>query len=221
MIDNNFLPENTKKIFDLIAKEKFFQDYVLVGGTALSLQIQHRLSEDLDFIYDAETIPITKIKRFINSKFKNNYRILKEDGDYQIDFLISNVKLTFFSTGAVLVPFNVKDYSFKYKNLNIANLNIIAVLKMGTISNRNTIRDYYDLYYIAKHILPLKEIYELTKSKLPNLSQIVYTESIIYVDDINQNSVDNMLNPKEIVTKNDIAKFFEKEIIKIKQDKFF
>lgn len=220
MIDNNFMPEETKKLFDLIGKEKFFQDYVLVGGTALSLQIQHRLSEDLDFIYDAEILPMTKIKRFINSKFKNDYKILKEDNDYQIDFFIKNVKVTFFSTGAVLVPFKVKEHSFKYKKLNIANVEIISALKMGTISNRNTIRDYYDLYYIAKHIMPLKKIFELTKDKMPNLSQIVYTESIIYADDIAQNSIANMLAPKEVVTKKDIAIFFEKELIKLKQDMF-
>ncbi len=214
-IDLNDIPKGTAELFVKFADLSFIQKFTLVGGTALSLQIGHRQSEDLDFIYDGEKIPTTTIKREISKKFQN-YKLIREEKDYQLDFLIEQVKVTFFSTGAVLIPFRVMDFSEKYKKINIANINIIAVLKMATLAQRNTIRDYYDLYFISKHILPLTEIIEQSKIMLPNISAITYTETIIYTSDLPENSIENYLNPKELVTKDEISTFFIEELKKLR-----
>jgi len=63
-------------------------NYSLVGGTALALQIGHRKSEDLDFIFDNETINSAKIKRNINKLFDGNFKIIKDDKDYQQDITL-------------------------------------------------------------------------------------------------------------------------------------
>ena len=44
------LAPHTSKIFDSICKLECIKSYYLVGETALSLQLQNRLSEDLDFM---------------------------------------------------------------------------------------------------------------------------------------------------------------------------
>lgn len=214
-IDLNYIPALTATLFSEIARLVFMQKFTLVGGTALSLQLGHRQSEDLDFMFDGETIPATTIKREISKRFPS-YRLIREEKDYQLDFLINQVKVTFFSSGAIMVPFKVKDFSGKYQNINIAGIETIAVLKMATISQRNTIRDYYDLYFIAKHVIPLIQIIEQTKKMLPNLSAITYTETIIYTRDIPENSIENHLNPKEVITKEQISDFFIEELKKIR-----
>ncbi|GHT72387.1 hypothetical protein AGMMS50262_00880 [Bacteroidia bacterium] len=62
------LVEKTLKVIESISKMDFVKSYFLVGGTALSLQIKHRLSEDLDFMQWKQTkndnpkIEIDKIK---------------------------------------------------------------------------------------------------------------------------------------------------------------
>jgi hypothetical protein len=43
------LAEKTEKIFETLSKLNSIKEYTLIGGTALSLQIANRLSEDLDF----------------------------------------------------------------------------------------------------------------------------------------------------------------------------
>jgi predicted nucleotidyltransferase component of viral defense system len=208
------IPIVTAGLFDQFSKFIFIRKFTLVGGTALALQLGHRQSQDLDFIFDGEKIPTIAIKREIAKRFPT-YRLLREEKDYQLDFLINQVKVTFFSTGAVLIPFNVKDFSQKHQNLNIAGIEIIAVLKMATLSQRNTIRDYYDLYFIAKHVIPLNRIFELSKKMLPNISPITYTETIIYTSDLPENSIGNHLNPRETVTKEQISAFFIDELKKI------
>lgn len=213
----SFLTDKTRNVFEILAKDKFIADYSLVGGTALSVQLEHRLSEDLDFIFYGEYLNVTRIKRFINHKFPQKYRLLKEDGKYQIDFLVNDVKVTFFSTGSVIIPFDVKQYTNKYKYINIAESKIIAVLKLCAISQRNTIKDYYDLYYITKHVLSLRELFILTKQLIPNIAPITYSETIIYVDDLIENSISNHLKPEVNINKRDISQFFIDELKKINE----
>jgi len=210
-----FLPESTAKTFELLSNESFISKFSLVGGTALCLQLGHRQSEDLDFIFDGENIPTTIIKRNIARLFPT-YRLIREEKDYQLDYVVNNVKLTFFSTGAILLPFSVMDFSFPFKKLRIASPEIVSVLKISAIAQRSTMRDYYDLYYLAKNVLPLSEIFKKSKQLLPNISAITYTETIIYTADILEDSIENHLHPKEIITKNKIAEYFISEINKLK-----
>ncbi len=214
IINTNHIPTKTAGLLDRFARLTFMRKFTLVGGTALALQLGHRQSMDLDFIFDGEKIPTTAIKREIAKRFPK-YRLIREDKDYQLDFLIDEVKVTFFSSGAVFVPFAVMDFSEKYQNINIADIETIAVLKMATLAQRNTLRDYYDLYFIAKNMLPLSRIIEKCKKLLPNLSAITYTETIIYTSDIPENSIGNHLHPKEIVTKEQISAFFIGELKKL------
>ena len=216
-IDLTYMPTNTKVVFDELAQHRFMSKYTLVGGTALSIQIKHRLSEDLDFVFDAERLNINTIKRNIASVFPD-YRVIRQDVPWQIDFVIHNVRVTFFSSGAIALPFQVKKFSYKLKTLNICKAFTIAALKMATIAQRNTIRDYYDLYILVKNHFALKEIIDHTKKLIPNLAPITYTETLIYTNDIEENSIENHLQPKEIISKEQIATFFIQEIRKIKND---
>ena len=211
-----YLASETSVLFCKFAKLSFMRQYTFVGGTALAVQIEHQQSEDLDFVSDGEKIPDTAIKREIAKRF-TNYRLLREEKGYQLDFIIEGVKVTFFSTGAVCIPFKIKDYFEKFENVNIATVEIIAVLKMATISQRNTICDYYDLYYIARHHLSLKKIIEKSKKMLPNISPITYAETIIYTRDIPEESIENHLNPAENVTKEQIGAYFIEELRKMRE----
>jgi len=213
-IDLNYMPQNTKSVFEKLSETSFIKNYTLVGGTALSIQIKHRFSEDLDFIFDGESLNINTIKRNI-SKIFPKYRIIRQDYTDQIDFVINQTKVTFFTTEAVSIPFSVKAYSFLYKNINIATVEIVACMKFATIAQRNTIRDYYDLYFISKYHLDLNQIINKTKVLLPNIAPVTYTETLVYTNDIAENDLSNHLNPKEIITKQEISEYFILELKKI------
>jgi len=213
------ITEKTRLVFDKLAEDKFLNDYTLVGGSALSLRIEHRLSEDLDFMYYDEFLDSKIIRKFIDKKFNGRYKLLKQDDDHQLDFLIEDVKVTFFSAGAVSIGFDIRKYSEKYNQTNIASTEIISVLKINAISQRNTIRDYYDLYFITKYFIPLKKIFDLSKKLLPNLSDITYNETIIYCDDIDEESIDMHLKPTENIDKYQISGFFKNQIKEIFNNK--
>ncbi|GJQ32563.1 MAG: hypothetical protein HBSAPP04_14020 [Ignavibacteriaceae bacterium] len=207
-----FLPAATKDLFEKFSKFPFFKNYILVGGTALSLRAGHRESEDLDFISIDKDLNITSIKRFFSSNF-NSYKIIRLDENYQIDLVVNGVKVTFFSPNAIGVDFDVSSGSTSQNNIIVASIETIAVLKINAISQRNTMRDYYDLYYIAKNFINLRSLIETSKKLLPNLSPIIYSETLLFVRDIPENSISSHLKPTVNITKAEIAEFFRKQLI--------
>ena len=216
-IDIKYMPEKTLRVFQQLKSQAFISNFTLVGGTALAIQIKHRQSEDLDFVFDGEDLNINLIKRNIHKLFPN-HRIIRQDHNLQIDVLVNEVKVTFFSTGAVAIPFRVREYSFAEDKLNIARAKAIATLKFSAIAQRNTIRDYYDLYCLSRYHFPLLELITFTKKLLPNLSPITYSETLVYVKDIDEQDISSHLSPVEIVTKNQMAAYFIQELRKIKEN---
>jgi len=215
-VDLGFLSERTRKVFQQLGTSSFISKYTLVGGSALAMQIQHRFSEDLDFVFDGEELNVNQIKRNVQKLFPS-FRILRQDHQWQIDLLIDEVKLTFFSTGAIALPFEVRPYSFEAHQLYIAGMKAIAALKFSAIAQSNTIRDYYDLYCLSRYHIPLLDLIQFTRKVNPNLSPVTYSETLVYTKDIDENSIATHLSPVETVNKDQIATFFSQELYKIKE----
>lgn len=213
-IDLNFMPETTRNVFNILGRHDFISKFVLVGGTALALQISHRFSEDLNFIYDGESLNINLLRRNI-SKIFPDYRIVRMDANEQLDFVISDVKVTFFCSGIIALPFKVTEHSFNWNKVRICRAEIIGVLKMSAIAQRNTMRDYYDLYCLARYHFSLEEIIKNTGKLIPGLSPVTYTETLVYTDDIEEEDISAHLHPREMINKNQIAEFFITELKKI------
>ena len=55
----------TSELFEDLSRLSCIRDYCMIGGTALALQLNHRLSEDLDFCrwktYEKERITTSNI----------------------------------------------------------------------------------------------------------------------------------------------------------------
>lgn len=213
-VDMNFLPANTRETFDILCKQDFISKFTLVGGSALALQIRHRLSEDLDFIYDGDILPVSSIKRNMAKVFPD-LLVTRQENNEQIDLVINESKITFFCTGMIALPFQVSGYAFSHKKMRICKGEVIASLKMASIAQRNTMRDYYDLYCLARYHFSLPDIIRQTKKLIPGLSPVTYTENLVYTDDIEEADIRAHLRPQEQVNKNQIAEYFTAELKKI------
>jgi len=147
------LVEKTLKVIEPISMMEFVKLYFLVGGTALALQLKHRLSEDLDFMCwkqskkDKQSINIEKIK----NELAQNFTIDKVDilGNNHIEIYIDGgVKLSFYAPDKIKPAIKPVHY---LNNLILADEECIAALKMETFLRRNEFRDYYDLYCILQN----------------------------------------------------------------------
>lgn len=113
------LSKDAQQLYPKLASAPGIDAFWLVGGTALALQIAHRLSEDFDFAATERRLPRKKIEGILDHLSRQGVSItpvenleleqeLEDSGldplDAQQDFLADNVKLTFFVVDAPALP---------------------------------------------------------------------------------------------------------------------
>lgn len=197
------LPDNTRQVLnELIDTAPFLLRYCLVGGSALSLYLCHRKSEDLDFFTYGDTFDRQEILNYM-LRFEH-HEVLNDNND-QLDLLLDGVKVTFFNAKwDFLQP-------EKPSRLNITSLESIAAMKTNILFIRAKYRDYYDLYFLAKKVMSLKDIFRCAQPVVSGLTYKLFSIALLYIDDIEDDSIAH-LDPIENLSKKDIRQFFEKQI---------
>ena len=159
----NGLAPQTSEVFDRITRLECIKPFVLVGGTALSLQLNKRQSEDLDFMCwkkstkDKSEIPISAIKREIASICRIDSM---EIGSFDfVEFVVEGVKLSFYAAPRKQIP-TMQVIPYK-NNLQLADIKSIGAMKMEAMFRRSKFRDYYDIYTILKEGIDIHEMIEM------------------------------------------------------------
>jgi predicted nucleotidyltransferase component of viral defense system len=165
----------------LAAEADFLSDYVLVGGSALSLRLCHRYSEDLDFFTYSDPFDKNQIIAFFRGK---PHEIVNDDR-HQLDLIFQGVKLSFFNAKWDFI--RPEDITC----LNVATLPQVAGMKVHALFLRATYRDYYDLYVLSMR-MTLGEIYENARMFLEGLNYKLFSMALIYVDDIADDDISHL-----------------------------
>lgn len=174
MLKLDYMPEHTRRVYRVLSKEPLMQGFVLSGGTALSIQLGHRLSEDLDFWLPAAAMSKERVDailanlarhglqhEFATPAWKisqariNGIDLLTQTRDHVID----GVKVTFFARDDV--PYRhfaaMKRIAGKAK-FDIAHEDTIFNMKSWLISQRVRSRDLLDLMVLLQRGRSLQEI---------------------------------------------------------------
>lgn len=146
-----------------IAAEPLLDHFLLVGGTALSIYLNHRLSEDLDFATTDKFLPTKAIAALLERLRSEGYSIedatpvaARQDAindgydieEYYQDWLVDGVKLTFFileeKNGRKKLADDPGDAWDQ--NLRLASLDTLFVTKSLVLVDRHALRDNFDMY---------------------------------------------------------------------------
>lgn len=125
-----------------------FKDFRLVGGTALSLQLGHRMSVDIDLFTDADygSVDFDAIDDFIRNRFgyaDSDFGALPGIGrSYVIGTDRENaVKLdVYYNTEKFIRPALVSE------NIRMASLEDIVAMKIDVVSRGGRKKDFWDLH---------------------------------------------------------------------------
>ncbi len=79
------MKSETEALANRLSEEPLLEKFLLIGGTALSLYLKHRLSEDLDFATTERTLPTQAISDLLE-RFKRTGSVIE-------DILLKNVLL--------------------------------------------------------------------------------------------------------------------------------
>lgn len=198
------IPEKNKEIFFKLEK---FEEFYLAGGTALALQISHRISIDFDFFNSKEITKnlLSKVKRV----FKENKVLISVNNSDELTIFIDDIKITFLK-----YPFSPVFNFVECNNINLLSVKEIAASKAYTIGRRDSYKDYIDIYYIiAEKYSNLDEIIGIAEKKYKNeFNSRLFLEQLIYLKDIKKEKI--IFLKDEIDTKK-LENFFKKEIRKI------
>lgn len=155
------LAAHTERIFDSISELESIKEYVLIGGTALSLQLSHRLSEDLDFCKwkknknNREEVAWYSIEKELNKIGTIQSKDLIDFN--QANFVLDGVKLSFYANNLSRQPAGSNIITFR-KNIRLMDIKTIGIMKIEVMLRRSVFRDYYDLYAIIKEGIPFAEL---------------------------------------------------------------
>lgn len=161
---NNLLKDNLLQLM----QTEVFKDFRLVGGTALSLQIGHRLSIDLDFFTDIDygTIDFEKIDKYLEETFPytNHLRIPVATGkSYHIGTDKDNyVKLDVFYADPFIQPIVEVD------TIRMASIEEIIAMKIEVVQNLGRKKDFWDLHELLfTHNYSIAQMLELHEKRYP------------------------------------------------------
>ena len=154
------LAPHTGMVFEAISRMECIKPYTLVGGTALSLQIEKRQSEDLDFMkWQTKRNEKAEVAWPDIKKELENIGEIREYEVGSFDFASFNfegVKLSFYAAPRKAIP-SMQRIPY-LNNLHIADMESIGAMKMEAMLRRSKYRDYYDIYSILKEGKDLKKM---------------------------------------------------------------
>ena len=213
---SEFWVKGLNRILESISKEDI-NDFVFVGGSALSYYLNHRLSEDIDLFTSNENLDTEKINKILNNMHKRGYYI--EDvgavfSSMHRKSLILGIKVEFVAYDR---SFLNKEEKILMNNLKIAELNTLIGMKAYTLPQRKipVIRDFYDIYVITKKYGIEKVIKEADYLFSNSFNKRIFFDCLIRAKDLlKENTIENHLAPIYNINKEEMSNFFKEEIKK-------
>ena len=156
----------------------------LVGGTALALQLGHRLSIDIDLfgIWDRRA---------------DIGKILGRCGTVREEHRTENIRV--FNVDDIKVDLVYYEYAWlsparETEGIRMAAITDIAPMKVEAINSRGSKKDFLDLAFLLEQH-PLGEILIWYRDKYPQGSEYLALRSLVYFDDAEEDPMPVMLQP--------------------------
>jgi predicted nucleotidyltransferase component of viral defense system len=171
MLYTTTVAPNTLGLLIELMQKPYLKGFNLVGGTALSMQIGHRISIDLD-MFTTELFDTNELKSKLEDDFPDFQVILESQNT-----LITTIK-------DIKVDFIRFKYGFTYpikieNEIRLVNIKDIAPMKLDAITGRGKKKDFFDLYFLLKKI-SLHEIIDLYQVKYQHITLFHVIKSITY-----------------------------------------
>ena len=174
-----------------LRQQPFISDFYLAGGTALALQIGHRVSTDLDWF--------STNCRLLASEREAMRRALDDSGQ----FVVASEQ-----DGMLFVRLFGADVSFihqhhplleptvRYQGIRLASPTDIGLMKLAAINSRGTRRDFVDLYSL-REIVTLDRLLELAPIKYADRPSFlpIAARALAYFEDAEPQPMPRLLTP--------------------------
>lgn len=185
MLHTETITEKNKNLLQKLMAIEELKKTRLVGGTALALQLGHRISDDLDFFGSFDSA----------CDLSECFSVIQD-----VEKTGANRTMQFFNLNGIKVDFINLEYPWIKDVVNIdgvrlASIEDIAALKVNAIIGRGTRKDFVDLFFLLKRF-SLKEILSFYEEKYEKKANIqMALRSMVFFDDAESDPMPVMLKP--------------------------
>ena len=178
----------TRELLNRLMSDDRLQDFVLVGGTSLALQLGHRISVDLDLFTDSdfnEDALRAYLENYYHFKadFMERSTVKGEIDGVQIDCIAHCYPW--------LKPCRLED------GLRFAQLEDISAMKLNAIAGNGTrIKDFIDVAYLSS-VFSLQQMLGFYEQKYHS-NTLMPLKGLIFFDDINREEPVHMADGKPL-----------------------
>lgn len=170
----------------LLGRSGLVKEAYLAGGTAVALQLGHRISIDFDFFSENSFDP-----RQLATALASAGSFEEEQADRgTVLGTFEGVRFSYFHYGYPLIS-----PTLPYQGVEIAGLPDIAAMKIDAVASRGTKRDFVDLYFICQSGQGFNELFRCYDQKYGRLaSNLVHLQkSLVFFGDAEGDPMPKML----------------------------
>lgn len=191
MFHTEAITPDCARALEILGEQPFISDFYLAGGTALALQIGHRLSADLDWFSYSKSLTESE---------RSEIRIALEKG--------GEFKITSEKEGMLFTQLRGTEVSFVYQHHPLTQLTVpmdevrlaspvdLGLMKLSAINSRGTRRDFVDIYCLRK-IVTLDQLLELAPSRYYDRPEFltISARALAYFEDAEQQKMPETVWP--------------------------
>jgi len=165
----------TFKLIQVLQNIPELQNFYLVGGTALALQLGHRNSIDID-LFTKEEFATLELSTLLQEQFQV---MITTSARNSLFCVINNVKTDFVRHNYYLI----KDPYFS-EGIKMLSMEDIAAMKLHAIVNSGKLlKDFIDIYFLLEHF-SMEEMVDFYAQKYPNFNPLIAIKAVGYFSDI-------------------------------------
>lgn len=177
MLQTATVASSTLELLKRLQAEPLLNNARLVGGTALSLQIGHRKSDDLD-LFSVDPLDMMALQDLLVNKYGFVPSVIAEN---TLIGFIQGVKID-----VIYHPFSWLDNAIEEDGFRIATKKDIAAMKMHAIINSGKRpKDFVDIAFLSMHF-SYNEIKRLLLKRYPAYDPMMADRAVIYFEDIDE-----------------------------------
>lgn len=175
MLYKQTIEKSTLELLNKLMEDAMFSNFVLVGGTALALQIGHRISVDLD-LFSSQPFNAEELADYLRTSY-----------DFELDFISTNTVKG--EINGVQVDCIAHQYPWITKTndigkIRLASLTDIAAMKLNAVTGNGTrIKDFIDIAFLSTK-LSLNQMLNAYKEKY-NSNAVMPVKALVFFNDIN------------------------------------
>ena len=161
------------ELLEFIMNQREFDEFNLVGGTSLALQMGHRISIDIDLFGASEIdedLFLEVLKKF------GTVQVIKKSKNILI-CSVNGIKVDF-----VNYQYRLLESPLLEGNMRLVKKKDIAAMKVNAIAGRGSIKDFIDFYFLLNEF-SINEMIGFYLQKYPDGSEFMVRKSLTYFDD--------------------------------------